>query len=207
MMDHYKILELQEDCSKDKIKKQYHKLSKIYHPDKNNGCDIHFKEIKESYDVLYDDEKRKKYNIQRIFKNVDFTEEEFELFINYYQKIIDSKEFLLMKKLYQSIPDSARKDIKEKIKKKFYANNNSKNKREIIKKERSIDINDLDKDEIIILYVSYEDFIKKSLKIIHIYSKCGIYYLYLRDFKNITIILNNKNCFLTLKLYVQGYIL
>ena len=224
-MDHYKILELQEDCSKNLIKKQYHRLSKIYHPDKNNGNDEHFKKIKESYDILSDDEKRKKYNIQRVFKNVEFTEEEFELFMNYYQQIIHSKEFLLMVKLYQSIPDSAREDIKEKIKKRFYgnkhsnsdnkrSNSNSDNKRsnsnsdkQIVKKEKSIYIHELSIDETIVLYVSYYDYMNHILKIIHIYTKNGIYYLYLRDFKNKKIVLNNLDCYLTLQLYVRDNIL
>ena len=207
-MDHYKILELQEDCSKNLIKKQYHKLSKIYHPDKNNGDDENFKKIKESYDILSDDEKRKKYNIQRVFKNVEFTEEEFELFMNYYQQIIHSKEFLLMVKLYQSIPDSAREDIKEKIKERFYGEHKrSSNNKQIVKKEKSIDIHELSIDETIVLYVSYHDHMNNILKIIHIYTKNGIYYLYLRDFKNKKIVLNNMDCYLTLQLYVRDNIL
>ena len=212
-MDHYKILELQEDCSKNIIKKQYHRLSKIYHPDKNNGDDEYFKKIQESYDILSDDKKRKKYNIQRVFKNVEFTEEEFDLFMNYYQKIIHSKEFLLMIKLYQSIPDSAREDIKEKIKERFYGEHNlsnnkrSNNNKQIVKKEKSIDINGLSINETIVLYVSYHDYMNNILKIIHIYTKNGIYYLYLRDFKNKKIVLNNLVCYLTLQLYVKDNIL
>jgi len=207
-MDHYKILEIHEGCSKNIIKKQYHRLSKIYHPDKNNGDDLHFKKIKESYDVLYDDEKRKKYDIQRIFKNVEFSEEEFKLFMDYYERMIHSKEFLLMKKLYQSVPDSARKDINEKIKKRFYGGNNKRiNQKEIVIKEKSIDILGLNMDETIVLYVPYDDYVNNTLKIIHIYTKNGIYYLYLRDFKNITIVLNNLNCYLTLQLYVRDNIL
>ena len=227
-MDHYKILELQEDCSKNIIKKQYHRLSKIYHPDKNNGDDEYFKKIQESYDILSDDKKRKKYNIQRVFKNVEFTDEEFDLFMNYYQKIIHSKEFLLMIKLYQSIPDSAREDIKEKIKERFYGehiqsnnkrsnnkrsnnkrsnNKRSNNNKQIVKKEKSIDINGLSINETIVLYVSYHDYMNNILKIIHIYTKNGIYYLYLRDFKNKKIVLNNLVCYLTLQLYVKDNIL
>jgi len=216
-MDHYKILELQEDCPVDLIKKQYHRLSKIYHPDKNNGDDEHFKKIKESYDILSDDEKRKKYHIQRVFKNVEFTEEELELFMNYYQKIIHSKEFLLMIKLYQTIPDSAREDIKCKIKERFYGESGqrsnsgnhkrSDNNKQIVKKEKSIDIHGLSINETIVLYVSYHDYMNNILKIIHIYTKNGIYYLYLRDFKNKKIVLNNIDCYLTLQLYVRDNIL
>jgi curved DNA-binding protein CbpA len=94
-MDYYELLELSENCSREEIKKQYHKLSKIYHPDKNNGDDTTFKEIKEAYDILYDDEHRKKHNIQRIFKGIDFTEEEYELFNHYYQNFIHSNENII----------------------------------------------------------------------------------------------------------------
>ena len=55
-MDYYQILELNDDCSKDEIRKNYRSLSLIYHPDKNNGDDTYFKKINEAYEVLYDDE-------------------------------------------------------------------------------------------------------------------------------------------------------
>ena len=54
-MDYYDLLELNDNCTKEEIKKQYHKLSKKYHPDKNNGNDTQFKEIKEAFDILYDE--------------------------------------------------------------------------------------------------------------------------------------------------------
>jgi hypothetical protein len=104
-----------------------------------------------------------------------------------------------MKTLYNTIP----KSVKENIRKKFL----KKISKEIVKKEKSIDINDLNTDEVVVLYVSYNDNENKTLKIIHIYSKNGTYYLYLRDFKNKIIMINNQNCYLTLKLYVKDNIL
>ena len=113
-MDYYDLLELNDNCTKEEIKKQYHKLSKKYHPDKNNGNDTQFKEIKEAFDILYDEESRKKYNIQRIFKEIEFSDEEYELLNNYYYNFINSNEFILIKKLYKTIPISVKENIKKK---------------------------------------------------------------------------------------------
>ena len=47
MKDYYKTLELDKSASNSDIKKAYKQMVLIYHPDKNNGCDIKFKEISE----------------------------------------------------------------------------------------------------------------------------------------------------------------
>ena len=116
-MDYYDILNLNDDCSSDEIKKQYRILSKKYHPDKNNGDDTDFKKINEAYETLSNDESRKEYNIKRIFKNIDFTNEEYKLLFSYYDKFINSKEYRLMKLLYNSIPEHVKNTIWDKFKK------------------------------------------------------------------------------------------
>ncbi len=63
--DYYKILGVKKDASKEEIKKAFRKLALKYHPDKNKGdkaAEEKFKEINEAYEVLSDDEKRKKYD-------------------------------------------------------------------------------------------------------------------------------------------------
>ncbi len=66
MADHYNILGLDQTATKTAIKKAYRKLSLKYHPDQNNGNERYtkkFLEIQEAYEVLYDDKKRKQYDV------------------------------------------------------------------------------------------------------------------------------------------------
>ncbi|MFC4305561.1 molecular chaperone DnaJ [Cohnella boryungensis] len=62
--DYYEILELQKNASADDIKKAYRKLARQYHPDVNKAADAEtkFKEVKEAYDVLSDDQQRARYD-------------------------------------------------------------------------------------------------------------------------------------------------
>ena len=63
--DLYKVLNLTYEASKEEIKSSYRKLVRIYHPDVSpQSADVNkFKEIKEAYDVLIDDEARQKYDV------------------------------------------------------------------------------------------------------------------------------------------------
>ena len=63
--DYYKILGVARTAKKEKLKKQYRKLARQYHPDVNTtdkNAAARFSEITEAYDVLTDDEKRQKYD-------------------------------------------------------------------------------------------------------------------------------------------------
>src|SRR5689334_13796156 len=62
--DFYEVLGVSKDASPDDIKKAYRKLAREYHPDVNKAPDAEtkFKEAKEAYDVLSDDQKKSTYD-------------------------------------------------------------------------------------------------------------------------------------------------
>ncbi|PIE50808.1 MAG: molecular chaperone DnaJ [Flavobacteriales bacterium] len=65
MKNYYYFLGVEENASEEEIKKAYRKLSLKYHPDKNSGDDFfaeRFREVKEAYETLIDEEKRKAYD-------------------------------------------------------------------------------------------------------------------------------------------------
>ena len=63
--DYYEILGITKSASKKDIKKSYKKLALKCHPDKNPNdinAEKNFKELKEAYETLIDDEKRQEYD-------------------------------------------------------------------------------------------------------------------------------------------------
>ena len=63
--DYYEVLGVGHDAGPEEIKRAYRKLALKFHPDQNRedpGAETRFKEAAEAYDVLGDEEKRKRYD-------------------------------------------------------------------------------------------------------------------------------------------------
>jgi DnaJ-related protein SCJ1 len=60
--DYYSILGVPRDASESQIKRAYRQLAKINHPDKNPKNKEKFQTITKAYDVLSDNDKRRKYD-------------------------------------------------------------------------------------------------------------------------------------------------
>lgn len=78
--DYYNTLGLRPDSSAEEIKKTYRKLAMQYHPDRNGGnpeSEERLKEINEAYQILGNEGKRRRYDLQcrQPFENYVFYEE------------------------------------------------------------------------------------------------------------------------------------
>ncbi len=63
--DYYEILGIERNASEADLKKAYRRLAMKYHPDRNPGdhsAEEHFKEVKEAYEILSDNQKRAAYD-------------------------------------------------------------------------------------------------------------------------------------------------
>jgi curved DNA-binding protein CbpA len=99
-MNLYEILEINENASEKEIRKAYHRLALLYHPDKNKEYDSEkFQNINTAYEILKDSKTRIEYNklnhiqqnnfvnlLQKIFNNSLAIEEVKYIGINFQKK-------------------------------------------------------------------------------------------------------------------------
>jgi DnaJ-class molecular chaperone len=66
-ISYYEILEVEQTCSKEDLRKAYKKLALRWHPDRNpeqkEVAEQRFKEISEAYQILSDKDKRRTYDL------------------------------------------------------------------------------------------------------------------------------------------------
>lgn len=60
--DYYEVLGIGKDASDDEVKKAFRRLAIKFHPDKQGGDEVKFKEVNEAYEVLKDSSKRQRYD-------------------------------------------------------------------------------------------------------------------------------------------------
>lgn len=66
MPDYYKILEVQPTASMEEIKRSYHRLARLHHPDLNqHALDIHIKRLNQAYEIIGNPVRRARYDEQR----------------------------------------------------------------------------------------------------------------------------------------------
>ena len=64
--DYYRLLGVERGASAGEVKKAYRKLAMEYHPDLNQNkpsCEEYLKDINEAYQVLGNEEKRRRYDL------------------------------------------------------------------------------------------------------------------------------------------------
>ena len=82
--DYYLVLGLECDCTQKDIKSAYKKLANEHHPDKENGNDKWFHQIKEAFNVLIDPKSRANYD-----EYGRFTQDEYQNARDYIKSVID----------------------------------------------------------------------------------------------------------------------
>lgn len=125
----YDLLEVKEDASKEEIEKSYLKLVNEYKIDPNqsqeiiNQNELILKKLKLAYDILYDDEKRKKYDNDLAQKRAE------ELIKNVAVKPEEPKEERTQEIKPGIVQNNIQENIKENVQNNIQENTNIKYKK------------------------------------------------------------------------------
>lgn len=190
-MNYYDILEIDKISTTTEIRKQYHKLAKIYHPDKYKNDVNKFKQIKEAYETLSNPMNRYKYDIELEFsdifeKNIELNldNEEIKILQKYYSKIRHSTEYRFLKLLIENLH-----------------NRNKFNKYNLIdiSKYKYFNIMNINYEYTINFTLSFTDTYTNTCKILIIITKNRYYHLFITH-TNMRYILNNNNNILNINI-------
>jgi len=113
MKSHYEVLGLKPDCTQQEIKRSYHQLALIWHPDKH--CDkseaqITFSLINEAYNVLSDEKKRKIYDTygqEGLDRNQDFENNNKNFFYQKGFQGTDKSAFEVLRDIFEEKDDES----------------------------------------------------------------------------------------------------
>lgn len=83
-LDFYQILEVNQNASSEEIKKNYYRLSKMYHPDSIHGNVEKMQQLGTAYRILKDEETRKLYDSYYLNQGKKETTKQAESFYNYH---------------------------------------------------------------------------------------------------------------------------
>ncbi|MDX1747452.1 MAG: DnaJ domain-containing protein, partial [Halobacteriales archaeon] len=64
-VDHYEVLQLNQNADAETVERVYRILAKRFHPDNaSSGDENRFREVREAYEVLSDPERRAKFDVR-----------------------------------------------------------------------------------------------------------------------------------------------
>ncbi len=200
-MNYYEILEIDKNATSKEIKKHYYNLAKKYHPDKNSGNNLDcekFKQLSEAYSTLSNPKKRYLYDL-KIKLNIDdsfdlkFTEDDYELLHEYYNKLMNYTEIKFMKLLFNNLPEVIKNKVKTKLNKLFEEFNEFKTEKTNtlihLNNIKYINITDLKEEYIVNLRCKFIDIYNNVLKQIIIIDDNNSYHLFITSY-NYKIIIN-----------------
>lgn len=130
-MNCYKVLNINQNATKEDIKKAYRESALKYHPDKNQDLDTKqkFIEIQTAYEILYSDDKRKEYDKMSNEQKLHFYDSIKHYFSNISPKGANIYTSLINK--YYGSEDDLRKDVNDLNIKKIYDKINNIYKQQI----------------------------------------------------------------------------
>lgn len=161
-MNFYEILEITPQSTKNEIKKAYHKLVILNHPDKNNNPDAKqkFQDIQSAYEILSDEEKRKKYDLMSMEQKIKF----YDLIKQYFTDIRPQYYHFydsIINYIYSNQEDEFENDINNFNIKKIFNRIIDKIRLDKINKELNENVFDVINNEIIIKVTLREKFENK----------------------------------------------